>query len=219
MFEMQKWVLGLSVAAFAASILSCASAGHKPSSNSSIESSKGNGAFPPGFTGPLELMQKGVTQGSEFPGRLLPNGYRVDLDWPVDKARFVRGFYIKDPQGRRRRPHLGIDLAAAKETPIFAAHPGRVIYVGHEFRGYGKLVMIEGFSRQYATLYAHLNSTSVKEGQRVQKGDLIGGMGRTGRATGVHLHFEFRTAQGALDPLPFLPEPRPREIKLTQNHR
>ncbi|MGZ3817524.1 MAG: M23 family metallopeptidase, partial [Bdellovibrio sp.] len=59
----------------------------------------------------------------------------LTFDWPVDRARMTRGFLP-----HKRRPHLGIDLAASKGTPILAAQNGTVIYAGREFKGYGKMV-------------------------------------------------------------------------------
>ncbi len=127
------------------------------------------------------------------------------FDWPVDQARLTRGFFIKPPRGKSKRPHLGIDLAAPKGTSIYAAHDGTVIYVGREFKGFGRMIMIEG-KAGWATLYAHLTKARVKEGYQVRQGDLIGDMGKTGRATGVHLHFEIRKQSGPVDPLKFLPK-------------
>ncbi len=121
------------------------------------------------------------------------------FDWPVDSARLTRGFLPE-----RKRPHLGIDLAGPKGTPILAAHDGVVIYAGRDFRGFGKMVLIEG-TKGWASLYAHFHKIEVKEGQRVRQGEKIGQMGRTGRATGVHLHFEVRKSRGPVDPLLYLP--------------
>lgn len=111
----------------------------------------------------------------------------------------TRGFLPK-----QRRPHYGLDLAAPKGTPILASTGGRVIYRGKDFRGFGNLVMIES-AGGWATLYAHLDRFMVSEGQMVRMGEVIGTMGRTGRATGVHLHFEIRRGPTPVDPLPFLP--------------
>lgn len=122
------------------------------------------------------------------------------FDWPVTEARFTRGFL----PNKKRRPHLGIDLAASKGTPVLAAHDGTVIYTGREFKGYGKMVMIEG-REGFATLYAHFSKITIREGEKVRQGDQIGLMGRTGRATGTHLHFEVRTDRGPVDPLLYLP--------------
>jgi murein DD-endopeptidase MepM/ murein hydrolase activator NlpD len=121
------------------------------------------------------------------------------FDWPVDEARMTRGFLPN-----RKKPHLGIDLAAPKGTKILAAQDGTVIYTGRDFRGFGRLIMIEGVNG-WASFYAHLSTIAVKEGQKVKQGQVIGGMGRSGHATGVHLHFEIRRTQGPVDPLLYLP--------------
>lgn len=128
------------------------------------------------------------------------NKQKSYFDWPVDEARLSRGFLPN-----KRRAHLGIDLAARKGSSIFASHDGMVIYVGAGFKGFGRMIMIEG-DRGYATLYAHLSKTIVKEGEEVLQGAKIGEMGRSGRATGVHLHFEIRQKSGPLDPMPLLPK-------------
>jgi murein DD-endopeptidase MepM/ murein hydrolase activator NlpD len=96
-----------------------------------------------------------------------------------------------------------VDLGGTKNSPVYAAHDGKVIYTGHGFHGYGKLIIIEN-PYGYATFYAHLNTINTKEGKYVTAGEKIGGMGRTGRATGVHLHFELRIAEIAVDPLAYL---------------
>lgn len=125
------------------------------------------------------------------------------FDWPVDEARMTRGFSLK-PTGRRRRPHFGIDLAFNKGTPIYASQSGKIVYAGRDFRGYGNFVLIEN-EKGWASLYAHLSKIRVKMGQIVERGFRIGDMGRTGRATGVHLHFEIRKDRSPVDPLNFLP--------------
>lgn len=130
----------------------------------------------------------------------VPPGY---FDWPVFEARMTRGYFSKAKK-RRGRPHWGIDLAARKGTPILASHDGTVIYVGREFRGFGRLIMVEG-KHGFASLYAHLSKSRVRVGDRVKQGQIIGDMGNTGRSTGVHLHFEIRRRSGPIDPLQYLP--------------
>jgi murein DD-endopeptidase MepM/ murein hydrolase activator NlpD len=123
----------------------------------------------------------------------------MSFDWPVDRARMSRGFLLG------KRWHYGLDLAAPKGTPILASAPGVVIYVGNGFAGYGKLIVIE-HDENWATLYSHLNKFAVKEGDRVTRGQKIGEMGRTGRASGVHLHFEIRYNRQPVNPLMYLPQ-------------
>ncbi len=120
------------------------------------------------------------------------------LFWPVERVHLNRGFHpASDPA------HSGLDLGGRKGMPILSAHEGMVIYVGRDFNGYGNMILIE-FNSEWATLYGHLDSFSVKEGMLVKPGDPIGGMGATGHATGVHLHFEVLHNRQPVDPLPML---------------
>lgn len=121
------------------------------------------------------------------------------FDWPLDDARLSRGFATGG-----RRSHWGLDLANKKNTPILASERGVVIYTGRGFKGFGNLIVIE-HNEEWATLYGHLNKFTVKEGDIVKQGQKIGLMGRTGRATGVHLHFEIRHNRQPVNPLGYLP--------------
>lgn len=132
---------------------------------------------------------------------------RPAFDWPVWEARMSRGYLPKGTK-RRKRPHKGIDMAAQRGIAVMASHDGVIIYAGKEFKGYGKMIMIESTnanSNGYATLYGHLDKIVVYEGQKVRQGEVIGALGNTGRSSGPHLHFEIRTLDGPIDPLPFLP--------------
>lgn len=92
------------------------------------------------------------------------------------------------PIHNRPLPHEGIDLAAPKGTPIFAAAKGRVIRAGW-LVGYGLTVEVDhGFG--YTTLYGHASKLLVRRGQEVQRGDVIAQVGSTGIATSAHLHYE-----------------------------
>jgi murein DD-endopeptidase MepM/ murein hydrolase activator NlpD len=121
------------------------------------------------------------------------------FDWPIDRARLSRGY-----NPLLRRPHLGIDLAAPRKTPVYASHQGLVIYAGRDFRGFGKMILIES-GHGWATLYAHLDQILIEEGQTVKMGESIGLVGSTGRSSGPHLHFEIRKNKGPVDPLLYLP--------------
>lgn len=104
----------------------------------------------------------------------------------------------KDPFNWKRTFHSGIDIAAPLNTPILAAADGKVIHAGRN-GGYGLTVIIE-HGDTYETLYAHLNKIDVEVGEKVKKGDVIGGMGTTGRSTGVHLHYEIKRDGERIDP-------------------
>jgi len=124
---------------------------------------------------------------------------KMHFDWPVDEAKLSRGFI-----NRKRKHHWGLDLANKKGTPILAAENGYVVYTGRQFHGYGRLIVIEHNDR-WASLYAHLEKFLVKEGDFVKRGQSIGEMGRTGHATGYHLHFELRDNRIPVDPQLSLP--------------
>ncbi|MCB0361885.1 MAG: M23 family metallopeptidase [Bdellovibrionales bacterium] len=120
------------------------------------------------------------------------------LEWPVDRVILTQKF-----RPSSNPSHQGLDLGGKRDTPIKAAHSGIVVYAGKGFNGYGKMIIIE-YSEQWATLYAHLNSFKVKTGEWVTSGQRIGNMGRTGRASGVHLHFELIRYKQPIDPLSLL---------------
>nr|UVT38049.1 Murein DD-endopeptidase MepM [uncultured bacterium] len=108
------------------------------------------------------------------------------------------------------RPHYGVDLAAPTGTPIKAAADGVVKYVGWS-NGYGKLVELDNVGA-YSTRYGHMSrfAKSLKKGDRVRQGEVIGYVGETGEATGPHLHFEIRVGGKPYDPLKVkLPDSKP----------
>lgn len=117
--------------------------------------------------------------------------------WPI-RGRLSSRFGI-----RRGRPHEGIDIAAARGTPIYAAEAGRVIESGR-MRGYGKVVIVK-HAGSYRTIYAHASRLLVRKGQFVERGQKIAEVGSTGRSSGPHLHFEVRRREQPRDPLAYLP--------------
>ncbi len=117
--------------------------------------------------------------------------------WPVDGP-------LSSPFGRRDgRPHEGIDLAVAEDTPVRAACDGVVAYAGDGLRGYGNLVIVR-HAGELATLYAHNRALLVRQGDPVARGQVIARSGATGRVTAPHLHFEVRKDSIARDPLGYL---------------
>ena len=97
----------------------------------------------------------------------------------------------------------GIDISAARGTPIYAAGAGKVVYVGNQLRGYGNLIMIK-HNEDYITAYAHNDTLLVNNGQSVKAGQKIATMGSTD-ADSVRLHFQIRYRATAIDPLRYLP--------------
>lgn len=104
---------------------------------------------------------------------------------------------------RSGRFHEGVDIVARRGTPVIAARSGHVIYASNRIRGYGNLVIIR-HSDSFSTVYAHLNKIGVKKGQFLSRGQILGSVGKTGHATGYHLHFEVRNNRQPVDPLFYL---------------
>ncbi|MFZ5376870.1 MAG: peptidoglycan DD-metalloendopeptidase family protein [Patescibacteria group bacterium] len=100
--------------------------------------------------------------------------------------------------------HKAIDIANRGAGPILAADSGVVTVAGWvDNSGYGNRVVID-HGNGYVTLYAHLSVIQVKVGQRVNRGDVLGQMGNTGRSTGTHLHFEIRNGGSLMNPQSYL---------------
>lgn len=120
---------------------------------------------------------------------------------------------ITSPFGYRTHPifhsrifHSGIDIGAGMGTPIKASNSGKVIMAGW-YGGYGKVVIIDhGIVRgqPITTLYGHMSSINVSQGQKVNQGQIIGRVGTTGYSTGPHLHFEVRVKGQPRNPLNFM---------------
>ncbi|NNU15995.1 M23 family metallopeptidase [Parvularcula sp. ZS-1/3] len=104
---------------------------------------------------------------------------------------------------RKRNFHTGIDVAAPKGTKVVAAQAGKVVFRGRKKR-YGRLVIIDhGGGMQ--TYYAHLSKFHVRKGKKVKRGQVIGRVGKSGRASGHHLHFELRVNGRHTDPRGVVP--------------
>jgi murein DD-endopeptidase MepM/ murein hydrolase activator NlpD len=107
-----------------------------------------------------------------------------------------------DPFLGRPAIHTGIDLRGEVGEPVRATATGKVTIAGRE-GGYGNMVEIS-HGNGLATRYGHLSEISVKMGQTVRIGEIVGRIGSTGRSTGPHLHYETRVNGEAVDPQKFL---------------
>lgn len=122
---------------------------------------------------------------------------------PVRNARRTSGFgYRRDPFTRRLTHHAGIDLAAPTGTPVRATAYGTVVSSTYD-RDYGNVIRIR-HGNGLETLYAHLSERLVKDGDTVNRNDLIGKVGSTGRSTGPHLHYEVRLNGKPINPAPYM---------------
>ncbi|MFH1783881.1 MAG: M23 family metallopeptidase [bacterium] len=162
----------------------------------------GQRLFIPGAGKTKELKKPAGTAKST---RKLKTGKTADIEsstisfiWPV-KGKITSPFGTRD-----NKRHLGIDISAEKGTKIVAAADGTVVYSSGDLGGYGNMIVIEHNS-QFSTVYAHNSVNLVNEGTRVKKGQIIAYVGKSGRATDYHLHFEVRQKGKAENPLFYLP--------------
>jgi murein DD-endopeptidase MepM/ murein hydrolase activator NlpD len=123
-----------------------------------------------------------------------------NFTWPV-RGRITSPYGMRVISGRNDF-HAGIDIGAPVGTNIVAAESGRVSYAGY-MRGYGNVIILS-HDGGYSTVYAHNSVNLVKKGQYIKKGSVIAKVGRTGNATGPHLHFEVRLSGKPINPLLYL---------------
>jgi murein DD-endopeptidase MepM/ murein hydrolase activator NlpD len=121
---------------------------------------------------------------------------KLDFIWPVEGK--ISDVFTEV----ENKKHQGIDISSPLGTPIRASNAGKVIYSNNGIKGYGNLIILR-HSEEYVTIYAHNQVNLVEEGTWVEKGQTIGKVGQTGRATGPHLHFEIRKNNKPLDPFLF----------------
>ncbi len=121
--------------------------------------------------------------------------------WPVRGAITSPFGWRHSPYGGELEWHPGIDIRAPYGTPVRVAADGDVVFAGRE-RGYGLVVVVRHGAT--TTRYAHLATIGVRAGQDVRRGESLGAVGGTGRATAAHLHYEVRRGGEALDPFCFL---------------
>ena len=123
--------------------------------------------------------------------------------YPVGKVPIASPFgYRTDPITGEQAFHAGVDFAAACGTPIHAADSG-VIFAAGPNGGYGNATIIN-HGAGLATLYGHQSSIAVSVGQVVERGQVIGSVGSTGKSTGCHLHFEVRVNGSPVNPMGYL---------------
>lgn len=127
------------------------------------------------------------------------HGVHYDFSTPLKKG-YISSLFgnRRDPINGNQRHHNGLDIAANKGSKIYAIANGFVTFKGKK-GAYGNLLEIN-HSESLKSRYAHLDSFSVKKGQLVRKGDLIGTVGETGRVTGPHLHLEIKENNKIIDP-------------------
>ena len=143
-----------------------------------------------------EVLSDPVPQVEVHGAKQIPARGSGDFAWPVV------GTITSGYGWRRSGYHHGVDIGCDIGTPVVAADSGVVTFSGYKAY-YGEMVIIDHGQGKIVTVYGHLSRRLVSTGQAVEKGQVIGYSGRTGRATGPHLHFEVRVDGETVDPMRF----------------
>ena len=155
-----------------------------------------NGKWAEESAGEETIVRKAVPAQVKRGTKVIPGVGTGSFAWPVYHPKLTSDF------GRRWGAfHPGMDMVS-EQSAIMAADRGKVVFAGWK-TGYGNCIIID-HQNGYSTLYGHMSQLTVSENENVEKGEKIGVMGRTGNATGVHLHFEVRVGEKQENPLRFL---------------
>ena len=173
-----------------------------------------DGLLPKTVSPPLEILARIRREGAQIKAARMQDTpvpyFKTGFEWPAWGR--ISGVYGSQRilNGKPRRPHLGVDIAARTGTPIVATAGGivRIAHSGMFFTG--KTVAID-HGHGLVSIYAHMSKVSAKNGQRVAKGVPIGEVGATGRVTGPHLHWGVSWFKTRLDPALLVGPMRPAE--------
>lgn len=145
--------------------------------------------------GAVQVVEIPTYDDEQAPSRRRP----FQFVWPLTRLEVTSPFgYRRDPFTGKKAFHNGIDLAANTGTLLFASERGRVVFSG--WRGRAGLVVIIDHLNGFKTVYAHLDRLLTTNGLWVERGQPIGTVGSTGRATGPHVHFMITLHDQELDP-------------------
>ncbi len=149
--------------------------------------------IPPRTRAPMKELPKTWTRSDPRGKSATPK-----LSWPI-RGKVTSSFGL-----RNGAHHDGVDIPARPGTPIRAAESGRVVHSGSKLAGYGNMIILK-HAGKLSTVYAHNRKNLVRVGQFVEKGQIIGEVGSTGRTSAPHVHFEVRRDGRPRDPLQYLP--------------
>jgi murein DD-endopeptidase MepM/ murein hydrolase activator NlpD len=144
------------------------------------------------------LSRKAFNEFSNINTEQAFNGFLIPAEGPISSPFGLKRFF----NNQARRPHSGIDIAAPRGADIIAPAAGKIILTGNFFFNGNSIFIDHG--QGLITMYCHMDELDSKQGQWVKRGDLIGKIGSTGRATGPHLHWTVSLNNSRIEPLLFL---------------
>jgi len=153
----------------------------------------------------LRRIEKEAGELSRRFSRVTPLRWRTPFLPPVKEYRPVNFGARRVINGDPRMPHSAVDIHLPEGTPVRAIADGQVAFAGEQFFG-GRSVVIDHGGGVFS-IYYHLKEYYFAEGQEISRGDRVGSVGATGRATGPHLHFGVRVPGGRVDPTRLLALP------------
>ncbi len=146
----------------------------------------------------LDRIRAEAAEISRVLSRVTPPRWRTPFLPPVEEYRPANFGARRVINGNPRMPHSAVDITLPAGTPVRSIGDGLVAFANEQFFG-GRSVVIDHGGGVFS-IYYHLKEFSVSEGQEIFRGDRIGSVGSTGRATGPHLHFGVRVPGGRVDP-------------------
>jgi murein DD-endopeptidase MepM/ murein hydrolase activator NlpD len=157
----------------------------------------------------LKLLESQILEEEESFRELIKAISGIQLRWASTPSIWPVKGWVTSSFGPRTSPftgrlaiHNGLDIAAHRGTPVVAPAVGVVIHAGYDNELGRRVFINHGFGKK--TIFGHLNKQVVQSGQDVQRGDVIGYVGSTGKATGPHLHYEVRINNVPVDPMRYI---------------
>lgn len=146
------------------------------------------------------IAEESSLKAEAFASRIEDDAFAAGFDWPLAQFRISSNWGAQRVlNGTPARPHYGLDMAAPEGTPILAPGNGRVVLARPDLHFEGGLTLID-HGQGLVSAYLHQSSLEVHQGDHVRRGQIIGRIGRTGRATGPHLCWRLRWRDRNLDP-------------------
>ncbi len=138
------------------------------------------------------IRKSSARKKTAFAAKTISDAFLAGFSKPVENAR-ISGFYGSQRvlNGEPKRPHMGMDFAVPTGTPIVAPAGGVVTLADPDLYFEGGTVFLD-HGQGLVSVFMHMSALDVKDGQRVNKGEVLGRVGATGRATGAHLHWSLK---------------------------